>query len=183
MIITVYSASLGNIKCEDITVTVPNSIDNREGRNSIAIREFSYVVGYYNIAAAFENNVVYMNSGTELKKVVIDDGLYNIDQHFKEFTTKLRALVFPMPVAFDRVFRYAKLEHNGRVRFDYVGAAKEYKFIISKENKDLFRLDEEKTITDNDISNKPEHFLKYTNLYVHVDQIKNDKNYYNVPVT
>ena len=91
----------------------------------------------------------------------------------------MRALVFPVPVAFDRVFRYAKLEHNGTVRFDYVGAAKEYKFIISKENKDLFGFDEEKTITDNDISNKPAHFLKYTNLYVHVDQIKNVENYYN----
>ena len=77
-----------------------------------------------------------------------------------------------MPVAFDRVFRYAKLEHSGRVRFDYVGAAKEYKFIISKENKDLFGFDEEKTITDNDISNKAAHFLKYTSVYVHVDQIK-----------
>ena len=90
----------------------------------------------------------------------------------------MRALVFPVPVAFDRVFRYAKLEYNEK-RFDYVGAAKEYKFIISKENKDFFGFDEEKTITDNDISNKPTHFLKYTNLYVHVDQIKNDKNYYN----
>ena len=120
-----------------------------------------------------------MITGTELKKVVIDDGLYNIDQYFKEFTAKLRALVFPVPIAFDRVFRYAKLEHNETVRFDYVGAAKQYKFIISKENKDLFGFDEEKTITDNDISNKPENFLNYTNLYEHVDQIKNDENYYN----
>ena len=95
MIITVDSVSLGNIKSEDITITVSNSIDNREGNKSIAIREFSYVVYYYNIAAAFENNVVYMNTGTELKKVVIDDGLYNIDQYFKEFTDKLRALVPP----------------------------------------------------------------------------------------
>ena len=113
-----------------------------------------------------------MNTGTELKKVVIDDGLYNIDKYFKEFTAKLRALVFPVPEAFDRVFRYAKLEHNGRVRFDYAGTAKEYKFIMWKENKDLFGIDEEKTITDNDISNKAAHFLKYTSLYLHVDQIK-----------
>ena len=105
MILTLDSASLENVRSEDITITVPNSIDNREGNKSIAIREFSYVVGYYNIAAAFENNVVHMNTGTELKKVVIDDGLYNIDQYFKEFTAKLRALVFPVPVAFDRVFR------------------------------------------------------------------------------
>ena len=48
-----------------------------------------------------------------------------------------------------------------------------------KENKDLFGFDEEKIITDNRISNKPAHFLKYTNLYMHVDQIKYDENYYN----
>ena len=108
MILTLDSASLENVRSEDITITVPKSINNREENKSIATREFSYVVGYYNIAAAFENNVVNMNTGTELKKVVIDDGLYNIDQYFKEFTAKLRALVFPVPVAFDSVFRYAK---------------------------------------------------------------------------
>ena len=70
-----------------------------------------------------------MNTVTELKKVVIDDGLYNIDQYFNEFTAKLRALVFPVPEAFDRVFRYATLEHNGRIRFDYVDAANEYKLL------------------------------------------------------
>ena len=43
----------------------------------------------------------------------------------------------------------------------------------------MFWFDEETTINDNDISNKPAHFLKYTSLYVHVDQIKNDENYYN----
>ena len=112
MIITVDSVSFCNTKSEEITITVPNSIGNRERSKSIAIREFSYVVGYYNIATTFEKNVVHMNTGTELKKAVIDDGLYNIDQYFKEFTIKLRALVFPVPVAFDRVFRCAKLEHN-----------------------------------------------------------------------
>ena len=69
------------MRSEDITITVPNSIDNREGNKSIAISDFSYVAGYYNIAAAFENNVVHMNTGTELRKVVTDDGLYNIDQY------------------------------------------------------------------------------------------------------
>ena len=59
MIINVDSVSKGNIKSEDITISVPNSIDNREGNKSIAIRELSYVVGYYNIAAAFEKRGVH----------------------------------------------------------------------------------------------------------------------------
>ena len=54
MINTVDSEYLGNIKSEDITITAPNSIDHRDGSKSIAIREFSYVVGYYNTEAAFE---------------------------------------------------------------------------------------------------------------------------------
>ena len=73
---------------------------------------------------------MYLSTWTELKKVVFDDGLYNIDQYFKEFTVKLRALVFPVPVAFGWVFRHTKLKHNGRARFDYVGAAKDYRSIV-----------------------------------------------------
>ena len=63
--------------------------------------------------------------------------------------------------------------------FDYVGVAQDYRFIVSKENKDLFGFDEEKPINNNDISSKLASFQNYTHLYIHVDQIKNEENYYN----
>jgi hypothetical protein len=167
MIITIDSVS------EDTTYTLPTTIDNRDGLLCIGLRGFSYVVGYYNVAEEFKNDTVQFDIGDGVKQIKLDDGLYSISQYFSEIMRHGRSRTSETTS-----FKYEKLTHNGKLRFEVI-RDRQNSFKITRENMDLLGFNAPKSITTTTVSDKPAHFIRYPNLFLHVDQIRNNENYFN----
>ena len=97
--------------------------------------------------------------------------MYNISQYFTEILKERFQNIQ------DVSLRYEKISHNGKIRFEPL-RVKQNKFTITDENKDLLGFNAPKQIHRNTTSHKSAHILKYSNLYVHVDQINIIKWYY-----
>jgi hypothetical protein len=75
---------------EDYTINFKDVIDNRACNYHIALKEISYVVGYYNISSKLGNNLAEYSNGTVTKTVKLPDGFYTIDTYFAEIHDQMK---------------------------------------------------------------------------------------------
>ena len=156
---------------EDYTINFQDVIDNRTCNYHIALKEISYVVGYYNISSKLGNNLAEYSNGTVTKTVKLPDGFYTIDTYFAEIHDQMK-IKGDNPV----YIKLQKWTFNGKI---VIRVSEKYTFNITSSNKELLGFNDTDKITLAGTSDKPMNFTPFTNLYVHVQEINRTKNYVN----
>jgi hypothetical protein len=156
---------------EDITLPLDNIIDNSKGCYQIALTEVSFYVGYYNISEKMGNNKFQYDNGGTIRNGTVDDGLYDVDTYFTEIKRKMSALGDkPDNVNFETRNQNAKI---------IITVSGGYTFDIIPSNQELLGFSSPKVIEKREVSDKAVNFLKFKNLYIHLDQINVEGNYFN----
>ena len=157
---------------EDYTINFNDVIDNKAGNYHIALKEISYVFGFYNISSSRGNNLAEYSTGTTKKTVVLPDGYYNIDTYFAEIHDQMR---IKEKKDKDNI-KLHKYTFNGKVS---IRVSEKYIFNITPSNKELLGFNNPIDISSTGTSDKPINFNPFTNLYIHVQEINRTKNYVN----
>ena len=156
---------------EDIKIDLKDVIDNRTDEYVIFPREISYYIGYYNISAHLGNNKVSYSNGTTQTDIIIQDGLYTLQQYFKAIKSSMSR---NGDNASNISYRYN--EQNGRI--DII-VTSPYKFLILKHQQSLLGYEDTHEITKNLPSEKAVNFTPHKMLYVHLKQLKTNGIYFN----
>jgi hypothetical protein len=154
---------------EDYTIDFKDIIDNRDCNYHIALKEITYVVGYFNISRSIGNNLAEYFNGTTRKTVVLPDGYYNVDTYFSEIFDQMK-IKGDKPVN----LKYQKWTFNGKV---VIRVLDKYTFNITSSNKNLLGFNNPVNITLVGTSDKPVNFAPFSNLCIHVQEINKTKNY------
>lgn len=160
-----------NQKGENMKIDLQDIIDNSNDNYIISPVNISYYVGYYNISSELVNNSVTYFNGTTTKSVFLPDGLYTLQSYFDYFKKLITANGDN-----SSNINYIYNNYNGTVTIQVTSP---YIFSILNSNMKLLGFDMIQTITNSATSNNPVNFLPNKMLYIHLKQLKNNRNYFN----
>ncbi len=160
-----------NQKGENIKVRLQDVLDNRNDEYIITPRDISYYVGYYNVSSDLKNNQFRYSNGTATFNKSLQDGLYSLSSYFDTIKT-----LITNSGDNSTNINYAFNSFNGKVA---IQVKSPYTFSIIQSNMKLLGFNSAQIINSTATSNNPIDFLSLKMLYVHLNCLKNNDNYYN----
>ena len=138
----------------DKTINLQQCIENRDQKKLVGLKSFTYTFGWYNVVDQ------YIQKGDE-KRIGFSSGFYNFEQVVEKFK--------------ENGIRLAVDEKNGSVQLRSPTELK-----ISKGLKEMLGFSNKRRLNANQTyeNEEPLDFAVYKKLYVHLNQINSDNNFF-----
>ena len=151
-----------HLRIDDVskgTFTLPEPIDNQEGKLKIGIRSMGYWVGIYNITEI--QSCRWARSGEPGTDFQIQPGLYT----FKGLARDLKKVVKGLTMLLDKT--------TGLV---HLSLPEEVSLWVPDAVKELFGLDDEGWLQGRHVSDRPVEFLPVGGINIYLDQLSTSNN-------